>query len=166
MDVQTLATVANLLSVARRCTRAQAGTVYRRDTEGLVFLVAHNDMLAQSVGHAASADLLTRIPLRLTDPSVAMYVALTGMMLGIPDAYAIPADKPYSFDPRIDARSGFRTVSMLVVPLRSPIDGVLQLINATNDQGTIVPFSCDAELAVRDLVSLESEASPRLDAPA
>ena len=55
---------------------------------------------------------------------------------------------------------------MLVVPLRSPIDGVLQLINATNDQGAIVPFSCDAELAVRDLVSLESEASPRLDAPA
>jgi hypothetical protein len=95
-----------------------------------------------------------------------MYVALTGMTLDIPDAYAIPADKPYSFDPRIDARSGFRTVSMLVVPLRSPIDGVLQLINAMNDHGDIVPFSCDAELAVRELVSLESEASPRLDAPA
>jgi hypothetical protein len=166
MDVQTLATVANLLSVARRCTRAQAGTVYRRKAEGLVFLVAQNDTLAQSVGHAASADLLTRFPLRWTEPSVAMYVALTGMTLDIPDAYAIPADRPYSFDPRIDARSGFRTVSMLVVPLRSPIDGVLQLINATNDHGDIVPFSCGAELAVRELVSLESEALPRLDAPA
>jgi len=33
-----------------------------------------------------------------------------------------------------------------------------------NDHGDIVPFSCDAELAVRELVSLESEASPRLDA--
>ncbi len=164
MDVLTLATVTNLLSVARRCTRAQAGTVYRREAEGLVFLVTQNDSLAQSVGHAASADLLTRVPLRWTEPSVAMYVALTGMTLDIPDAYAIPADKPYSFDPRIDARSGFRTVSMLVVPLRSPIDGVLQLINAMNDHGDIVPFSCDAELAVRELVSLESEASPRLDA--
>ena len=166
MDVQTLATVANLLSVARRCTRAQAGSVYRREAEGLVFLVTQNDTLAHSVGHAASADLLTRIPLRSTEPSVAMYVALTGMTLDIPDAYAIPADKPYAFDPRIDARSGFRTVSMLVVPLRSPIDGVLQLINATNDHGDIVPFSCDAEPAIQELVSVESEALPRLDAPA
>jgi len=166
VDVQTLATVANLLSVARRCTRAQAGTVYRREAQGLGFLITQNDTLAQSVGHAAAADLLTRIPLRWNEPSVAMYVALTGMTLDIADAYAIPADKPYSFDPRIDAHSGFRTVSMLVVPLRSPIDGVLQLINATNDQGDIVPFSCDAELAVRELVSLESEASPGLDGPA
>lgn len=166
MDVQTLATVANLLSVARRSTRAQAGTVYRREADCLGFLVTQNDELAQSVGHAASADLLTRVSLRWTERSIATYVALTGMTLNIPDAYAIPADKPYSFDPRIDARTGFRTVSMLVVPLRYPIDGVLQLINATNDRGDIVSFSCGAELAVLELVSLESGASPKRHAPA
>ena len=105
----------------------------------------------------------SRIPIAT---GIAGHVVQTGQAMDIPDAYAIPADKPYAFDPRIDARSGFRTVSMLVMPLRSPIDGVLQLINATNDHGDIVPFPCDAELAIQELVSLESEALPGLDAPA
>jgi hypothetical protein len=166
MDVRTLATVVNLLSVARQRTRAQAGTIYRREADGLGFLVTQNDKLTQSVGHAVSADLLTQVPLRWTERSIATYVAFTGMTLNIPDAYAIPADKPYSFNPCIDARTGFRTVSMLAVPLRYPIDGVLQLINATNDRGDIVSFSCDVELAVSELVPLESEASPKFNASA
>ena len=37
-----LATAANLLSLVRRLTRAQAGTVYTGDALGLRFLVAQN----------------------------------------------------------------------------------------------------------------------------
>jgi len=77
--------------------------------------------------------------------------------LNISDAYAIPLDKPYSFNPRIDRTTGFRTTSMLVVPLQCPIDGVLQLINATDESGEIVSFSRDAEVAVLELLSPESE---------
>src|SRR5881296_2169465 len=50
MDVKTLAGLLNLLSAARGCTRAQAGTVYLQESDGLKFLVTQNDELARSVG--------------------------------------------------------------------------------------------------------------------
>jgi len=157
MNVETLATLLNLLSAARRCTRAQAGTVYQQEADGLRFLVTQNDELARTVGHAGSAELLTRTPLPWTERSIAAYVAVKRTTLNISDAYAIPLDKPYSFNPRIDRTTDFRTTSMLVVPLQCPIDGVLQLINATDESGEIVTFSRDAEVAVLELLSPESE---------
>ena len=160
MNPKTLATVLNLLSLARRCTRAEAGTVYLREADGLRLLVTQNDKLARFVGRAGSADLLTRVPQRWTERSIATYVALTGTPLNIPDAYAIPRDKPYSFNPRIDSTTGFHTTSMLVVPVQYPINGVLQLINATNEHGDIVSFSRKAETDVLELVAFESELSP------
>jgi GAF domain-containing protein len=161
MDVNTLAALLNLLSAARGRTRAQAGTVYLQQPDGLKFLVTQNDELARSVGRAGSADLLARTDLPWTEPSIAAYVAVKRTTLNIPDTYAIPSDKPYSFNPRIDRTTGFHTTSMLVVPLRYPIDGVLQLINATNEFGDIVPFSRGAEIAVVDLLSVGSEPSAK-----
>src|SRR5881296_2169463 len=75
MDVKTLAGLLNLLSAARGCTRAQAGTVYLQESDGLKFLVTQNDELARSVGHSGSADLLTRSTLPWTERSIAAYVA-------------------------------------------------------------------------------------------
>jgi GAF domain-containing protein len=151
MDVRTLAIVANLLSVARRMTGAQAGTVYRREADGLRFLVSQNDELARSAGHAAGIDVFTRSALRWTEPGIASYVTLTQAPLNIPDAYDIPTSRPYSFNRRFDTVTGFRTISMLVVPLQSPIVGALQLLNATNDRGDVIPFSEDVEHAIADL---------------
>ena len=160
VDIKTLGTLLNLLSAARSCTGAQAGTVYLQEPHGLKFLVTQNDELARAVGHAGSAELLQGTQLPWTERSIAAYVAVKRTPLNIPDAYTIPADKPYSFNPRIDRNTGFRTRSMLVVPLSYPIDGVLQLINATNDSGDVVPFSREAELAVRELLSAEVEHPP------
>ena len=159
MQTRTLAAVLNLLSIARRCTSAQAGTVYRQESDGLQFLVTQNDELARSVGHAGSADLLTRVPLRWSERSIATYVAQTQTPLNIPDVYAIPPHRPYVFNPRIDCTTGFHTTSMLVVPLQHPIRGVLQLINATNEYGDIVSFPRAAEVEILGLLSLESKLS-------
>jgi len=161
MDVKTLATLLNLLSATRACTRAQAGTVYLREADGLTFLVTQNDELARFAGPAGSADLLARTPLRWTERSIAGYVAVTRTPLNIPDAYTIPADNLYSFNPRIDRATGFRTTSMLAVPLHYPIDGVLQLINAMSAAGDVVPFSRDAEITVLELLSVESQSSAK-----
>jgi hypothetical protein len=151
VNVRTLAVVANVLSMARRLTRAQAGTIYSCEADGLRFLLTQNDTLAESLGHAGSADLLDRPPLAWTERSVATYVGRAQTTLNIPDAYDIPASAPYAFNPRVDRLTGFRTVSMLVVPLHAPIDGILQLINATNNAGQIVPFSREAQSMVEDL---------------
>ena len=151
VNVATLATVANVLSMARRLTRAQAGTVYSCEAEGLRFLVTQNDELAESLGHAGSADLLARPPLGWTEPSIATYVARAQTPLNIPDAYDIAPGAPYAFNARVDKLTGFRTISMLVVPLHVPIDGILQLINATNDAGRVIPFSREAQATVEEL---------------
>ena len=52
---------------------------------------------------------------------------------------------------------------MLVVPILHPVDGVLQLINATSECGDIVPFSRAAEIAVLDMLDLESGTAARVD---
>ena len=152
MNVHTLAAVANLLSVARRLTEAEAGTVYSWEPDGLRFLVSQNDTLARNLGHAAASDTLTRTHLPWTERSIAAYVALMGTTLRIPDVYEIPRTAPYAFNRRVDEMTGFRTVSMLVTPLRAPLRGVLQLINATDADG-IVPFSAADEALIERLAS-------------
>jgi len=44
-------------------------------------------------------------------------VALTGHSLRFDDVYAIPPDAPYQFNASFDRQNGYRTRSLLVVPL-------------------------------------------------
>jgi HD-GYP domain-containing protein (c-di-GMP phosphodiesterase class II) len=70
--------------------------------------------------------------LPLTRDSVAGYVALEGQPLNLPDAYTLPPDAPFHINRSYDERTGYRTKSMLVVPMRTPHGetiGVVQLIN-------------------------------------
>ena len=159
MDVKILAALLNVLSAARRGTRAQAGSIYLREADGLRFLVTQNDELARSLGHQDAADLLMRTVLPWAERSIAAWVARNRTTVNVPDAYAIRPDAPYVFNRRIDETTGFRTTSMLVVPLRYPIDGVLQLLNATDERGEVIPFSLAAEVAVLEMLAVESEAT-------
>jgi HD-GYP domain-containing protein (c-di-GMP phosphodiesterase class II) len=57
-------------------------------------------------------------------------------VLNIDDVYQIGADRPYTFDREVDESLGYRTKSMLVLPLENregTIRGVLQLINRKAD---------------------------------
>jgi diguanylate cyclase (GGDEF)-like protein len=70
-------------------------------------------------------------------------VANSGEILNVPEAYDLPRDAPYTFNWRVDLATGYRTHSVLAVPLRDAsrrIQGVLQLINATDPEGRVVPF--------------------------
>jgi HD-GYP domain-containing protein (c-di-GMP phosphodiesterase class II) len=68
--------------------------------------------------------------------SIAGYVASTGQIVNIDDAYHLNPEVPYSINRKFDEDSGYRTKSILAVPLRDQKDhivGVLQLINAKRD---------------------------------
>jgi HD-GYP domain-containing protein (c-di-GMP phosphodiesterase class II) len=72
----------------------------------------------------------------LTTSSVAGYVATTGNPLLVEDAYQLDPELEYRFDPSYDRTVGYRTKSMLVVPLVNHLGqilGVIQLINAKGD---------------------------------
>jgi len=116
-----------ILSKAREITNSDAGSLYiieeRGETPHLRFALAQNDSLAVPFRTAT---------LPLTDESIAGHVALTGNVINLADAYEPPADAPFMLNRRFDDEAGYRTKSMLVVPMRTPQGqtiGALQIIN-------------------------------------
>ncbi|HUS20284.1 MAG TPA: HD domain-containing phosphohydrolase, partial [Terriglobales bacterium] len=74
--------------------------------------------------------------MEISESSVAGYVAKTGQSVNIEDAYHMPPGVPYSINRKFDEDSGYRTKSILAVPMRNQKDeivGVLQLINSKRD---------------------------------
>jgi hypothetical protein len=155
--------VARLLSEARRLTNAEAGTIYLREGRQLRPAVAQNEVLARRLGETEADRRLRAEPLALGGASIAGYVAQTGATVNVPDAYAIRPGEPYRLDGRVDARTGYRTRSVLALPiLDSPgtVTGVLELINALNAVGGVIPFAHGHEPAVAALVAAAASAPP------
>jgi sigma-B regulation protein RsbU (phosphoserine phosphatase) len=85
---------------------------------------------------------------------IAGWVAQTGEAVLIPDAYTDPR-----FDPSFDKRSGFKTNSMLCVPMihQSKVVGVMTLLNKLdgkpfneNDQNLFTIFASQAALSIEN----------------
>ncbi|MCL2029479.1 MAG: HD domain-containing protein [Deltaproteobacteria bacterium] len=144
-----------ILSKAREITRADAGTIFLKEGEDLIFAYTHNDSLFSADEAHRHAYATLRLP--LTEYSIAGYVATTGRILNLPDVRAVQDGRsPYHFNNALDQRTGFVTVSMLALPLRanrSQTLGVMQLINSL-DPLTLkpVPFLKDMESDCRLLV--------------
>jgi HD-GYP domain-containing protein (c-di-GMP phosphodiesterase class II) len=120
-----------ILSKARQITSSDAGSLYivdqGVDVAHLRFVLAQNDSV--SIPFRAAT-------LPLTDASVAGYVALTGRIVNLADAYAPPGDSPFTINRWFDEQTRYRTKSMLVVPMRTPQGdtiGALQLINCKGE---------------------------------
>jgi len=145
-----------VLETARRFTGAEAGTLFLRDGDHLRFAVVQNDFLQRKLGNAGMLQRLQSEPLRLTEPSLAGHVAQTGEIVNVADAYAIGVHETRSFNRRIDASTDYTTRSVLAVPMHDLTGanvGVLELLNALDDSGAIVPFDPDDEKVMRALAS-------------
>ena len=141
-----------ILHKAREITYADAGTFFLADGNELVFAYAHNDTLFSESGARKSAYVTMRLPIDTS--SIAGYVAATGENLNLPDVYALPETVPYHFNSSFDEQSGYRTISVLVVPMLSrsgKLLGVLQLINSMDERRRIRPFPQAMEEIVRVL---------------
>jgi GAF domain-containing protein len=152
-----------LLTETRRLTRAEAGTVYLREGNRLRFAAFQNDVLTRRLGAGEAERRLKGDPLTLTEPSIAGYVLLTHGTANVVDAYAIPLDRPYQFDRRVDVKTGYRTQSMLALPIqdsRGIVIGVLALINALNDIGGVIPFDTERQAVVDTLLKYAARVMP------
>ncbi len=105
---------------ARQLTSCDAASIYIRETDQLrFFVVSQNEVLRHQV-------------LPLNTHSIAGYVVLTGQILNIPDVYVLDPSLPYTFNREFDRLTGYRTRSMLTVPMRDnagQVIGALQLLN-------------------------------------
>ncbi len=145
-----------MLELARRFTRAEAGTLFLREGDHLRFAVVQNDFLERKLGAAAMQQRLQSEPLRLTEPSLAGHVAQTGEIVNVADAYAIGVHETRALNRRFDTASEYSTRSVLAVPMHDLTGssvGVLELLNARDESGAIVPFDPDDEKVIRALAS-------------
>ena len=150
----------HLLTVARRVTGAEAGTVYVRRGDMLEFAAVQNEVLERRIGAEEMRKRLAARPLSLSDPSIASYVVLTRATVNLGDSYEIPMDRPYTLFREVDRKADYRTRSMLATPLRDAqarVFGVLQLINAVDAQGGAGSFSREHQANVQTLAALAAQ---------
>lgn len=119
-----------ILEKSRFITGADAGSIYvvegsasdvRRRT--LHFKLSQNES-CEFESSAFTMPVSTR--------SIVGASVITRSVISIPDVYTIPANAPYGFDRSFDQKFGYRTRSMITMPMVSAADeviGVIQLIN-------------------------------------
>ena len=142
-----------ILAEARTFTRADAGTLYLVKGEVLTFEITHNDTFGSRDSRWYGGMNIPPVP--LDKKSGAGFAATTGEILNIEDVYL---DAEYHFEgPKTyDKLTGYRTQSMLVLPMKdheNRVIAVLQLLNATSDQGVVIPFSREEEILIQSLAS-------------
>ena len=146
-----------ILQESRRFTDCDAGSLYLKEDDSLRFAASQNDTLGQKFNIYKGQDAqktVIRLPINKT--TIAGYVAATAETLYIDDVYAIDASSPYSFNDSFDQKMGYKTKSMMVMPLTDRsghVMGVLQLINRMNGTKEVVDFDRSQEKLVRSLAS-------------
>jgi HD-GYP domain-containing protein (c-di-GMP phosphodiesterase class II) len=159
-----------ILNQAKRLTQSDAGSLYLIKTKGEIRVeeaaakgivvatetAAPDDEEKVLLFRLAQTDSLPGIPfkqqqLELDRTSLAGYTAVTGEALNIEDVYCLPPDVEYKFKRSFDDRFGYRTKSVLVVPMKDHKDqmiGVLQLINRKRNPEATLAAPDDVEREV------------------
>lgn len=150
----------NILYGARKIVNADAGSIYEYDnkTNLLCIRYSHNDTLSKELSPGEKLPF-TSLSFRPTPLSISGYVMLSKKILNLPDVYNLPeymdeektVPRPFDFNDVNDQITGYRTKSMLTIPLmmaNGKVLGVLQIINAQDENGNVIPFDKDAEFYI------------------
>lgn len=139
--------LAHLLAWVRRLTRADGGSIYLREGDRLHLAVVQSQSLSRTLGLDELRRRLEGRILPVRSDSIAGHVALSGDVVNVPDARRIPPDRGYRFCPALDPET-YEYRSLLTVPMEAEpgrVVGVLQLINASDDEGQPTPFGLETE---------------------
>lgn len=154
---------------AKSLCNADAGTLYLRTKDDrLEFVIARTDSLNLAVGGTAGKEA-SFSPLHLYDQrtgepnhqNVCTHVVLTGESINIPDIYQTE-NFDFSGPREFDKQIGYRSTSMLTIPLknnRNRVIGVLQLINAQHPEtDEVIPFDPETQQMIEALSLLATAA--------
>ena len=142
-----------ILTEARRIACCEAGSLFLiepndKEEDALVFKLAQNDNVEFP---------FVKTRLALSSDSIAGYVAVTGKELNIKDVYRLSTTLPYHFNDSFDQKMGYRTQSVLTLPMRDyrgNVVGVLQFLNKVNpEDGVVVPFEEETAEILRAIAS-------------
>jgi signal transduction histidine kinase/CRP-like cAMP-binding protein len=140
IDVDTLLEL--ILQTATTVVSADRGTLYLIDN-------AKEELWSKTLQGSEHVEI--RMPLR---KGIAGYVGATGETINIPDAYA-----DSRFNPEIDRATGYRTKTILCMPMKNKagtIIGVFQILNKRDgifsgeDEELLSAFSVHASMALEN----------------
>ena len=152
-----------IVDEARNFTQADGGTLYimSDDETALQFAIVQNTKLNIRMGGTGSKITWAPVTLKNADGSpnfanVSAYAAITGKVVNITDVYDAQGFD-FQGTRKFDADTGYRSQSMLVVPLKdheNDIIGVLQLLNAQESAAnSVVDFSHECQQMTESLAS-------------
>lgn len=142
-----------ILNEAVSITNCDAGTLYTKHGDKLKFqIMVTRSMNYSKGGNGEEIDLP---PVQIHPKNVCSCAAIEHRLINLSDVYNT---KEYDFSGprRYDALTGYKTVSMLVLPMEDDFGevlGVLQLINAMDQEGNIVSFSKEHEKVIMSFSS-------------
>jgi HD-GYP domain-containing protein (c-di-GMP phosphodiesterase class II) len=145
-----------ILFEARKVVHAEAGSIYitapteegEEGTEKLAIKYSQNETIQKKMppGQKMIYSIFTVL---INEKSISGYCALKRTLINIPDMYNIPPEAPYQFNSSFDIITGYKTISTLTIPLVATdkrLMGVIQVINAKDENENVVPFSSSDEL--------------------
>jgi len=139
-----------ILTKARELLKAEAGSIYLLTGEG-----DRRELLFAHTQNAKVKLPFHRIVMPVSDRTLAGFVALSRESLNLQDVYQIPEEAPYRFNDSFDRQAGYRTTSVLVVPMQDTegrVLGILQLLNRLNeDTGGAGIFSAEDQNLAQSL---------------
>ncbi len=143
-----------IVNEAMDFVNCDGGTIYVVKKDCLKFNTAITKSKNFYMGKAMGNMTLPPVPFSKTH--VCAVCAMDGIQINIPDVYE---SKDYDFRgaQKYDEMNNYRTKSMLVLPMKDDRDkviGVLQLINAMDEDGNIVPFPPECIDTINALNSL------------
>jgi len=119
-------------------SNADAGSIYiiekfRQDSYGGSLPKFRQVLKFYRATNRSLGDTIKSLPhIEINSQSIAGYVALTGITVRIKDCYKLTGKEPFQFFNVIDQKIGYRTTSVLSVPIKSVkgnVIGVVQLVN-------------------------------------
>jgi len=144
-----------VLEAARDIAHADAGTLYLLEKGKLHFKIVQNESLGIRMG-GTSEQKIPFPPVDLVESNVSAYVALNGISENISDVYNTDLFD-FTGPKKFDLSTGYRSKSMLVVPMlnhENEVIGVLQLLNQKNRRTEdVMAFSKESEGIVSSLAS-------------
>jgi len=149
-----------ILHRARTFVNADAGSIYIVEGGVLHFSYTQNDTLQSRLSPGEKL-LYSTFTNPIDTKSISGYAAATGNILNLPDVYEIDSAQPYGFNKNFDETSGYRTQSMITIPMkntRAEVIGVLQIINALDESGQVMPFSSEDETMMASFAGIASVA--------
>ncbi len=147
--------LSSILESGMEITNCDASTLYLYENGNLTFKIMKT--LSMGVSRGVNGEAISDMPpVAMKEENVCAYTAIHREIVNIPDVY--DSDRfDFSGPKQYDSLTGYHTKSQLVIPLENnenDLIGVLQLINAMDEEGNVIPFDKQYDIIIRSLGSM------------